>query len=171
MLREVVPNVSRVAAIYNPDNPALQGAVRAIEAAAPTLGLHVTVAPVRSAAEIEGVISVFARDANGALLIVADFITLVHRELIVALVARHRLPAMYNLIAFVKSGGLMSYGIDPADLFRRAASYVDRILKGESPADLPIQQPTKFELVINLKSQGAWPRSPADATCPRRRGD
>jgi putative ABC transport system substrate-binding protein len=85
-------------------------AVRAIEAAAPTLGLHVTVAPVRSAAEIEGVISVFARDANGALLIVADFITLVHRELIVALAARHRLPAMYNLIAFVKSGGLMSYG-------------------------------------------------------------
>jgi putative ABC transport system substrate-binding protein len=154
-LREVSPGMHRVAVIYNPDNSALPGAVRAIEGAAPTLGVQVTAAPVRSAAEIERAIAAFANGANGGLLILADFITLVNRQLIVALAARHRLPAIYNHSAFVRSGGLMSYGIDPIDLFWRAASYVDRILRGEKPGDLPVQAPTKFELVVNLKTAKA----------------
>jgi putative ABC transport system substrate-binding protein len=154
-LRDVAPGVSQVAVIYNPDNAAAPGQLHTIEAAASTLRVRVTAAPIRDAAEIEHAIAAFAPEVNGGLVVLGDFITLTHRDLIVTLAARHRLPAIFNLSAFVKSGGLVSYSINPIDLFRRAASYVDRILKGATPADLPVQQPTKFELVINLTTAKA----------------
>ena len=97
----------------------------------------------------------FAPEANGGLVVLVDFITLTHRDLIVTLAARHRLPAIFNVSVFVKSGGLVSYSINPIDLFRRAAAYVDRILKGARPADLPVQQPTKFELLVNVTTAKA----------------
>src|SRR5262245_17871071 len=125
------------------------------KAAAPALGVQVTAAPVRSAAEIKHAIATFAPGVNGGLVVLVDFITLTHRDLIVTLAAHHRLPAIFNLRVFVKSGGLVSYSINPIDLFYRAASYVDRILKGAKPADLPIEQPTMFELIINLKTAKA----------------
>ena len=108
--------------------------------------------PVNDAAEIERTIATFAGEPNGGLLVMPDPLTITHRELIVALAARHRLPAAYPYRFFVTSGGLMSYGIDRVDLYRRAAVYVDRVLKGAKAGDLPIQQPTKFELIINLKT-------------------
>jgi putative ABC transport system substrate-binding protein len=153
-LREVAPGINRVAVIHNPDNAAAPGQLRAMEAAAPTLGVRVTAAPVRDAAAIEQAIAAFT-GINGGLVVLVDFITLTHRDLIVTLAARHRLPAIFNVSAFVKSGGLASYSVNPTDLFRRAAAYVDRILKGARPADLPVQQPTKFELIINLKTAKA----------------
>jgi putative tryptophan/tyrosine transport system substrate-binding protein len=154
-LKEVAPNLTTVAVIMNPENPALIGALHAIETAAPTLGLQATSAPIHDPADIERAIDAFSARANSGLLVLGDFITLTHRAFIVELAARHRIPAIYNLRAFATIGGLMSYGIDPSDLFRRAATYVDRIFKGAKPADLPIQQPTKFELVINLKTAKA----------------
>jgi ABC-type uncharacterized transport system substrate-binding protein len=152
-LREIAPRVNRVGVIHNADNAAAPGQLRTIEAAAPALGVQVTAAPVRSAAEIEHAIATFA--INGGLVVLVDFITLTHRDLIVTLAAHHRLPAIFNLRVFVKSGGLVSYSINPIDLFYRAASYVDRILKGAKAADLPVQQPTKFELHVNLKTAKA----------------
>jgi putative ABC transport system substrate-binding protein len=154
-LREIAPRVNRVAVIHNADNAAAPGQLRTIEAAAPTLGVQVTPAPVRSAAEIEHAITTFAPGVNGGLVVLVDFITLTHRDLIVTLAAHHRLPAIFNVRVFVKSGGLVSYSINPIDLFYRAASYVDRILKGAKAADLPVQQPTKFELHVNLKTAKA----------------
>jgi ABC-type uncharacterized transport system substrate-binding protein len=154
-LREVAPGMNRVAVIHNPDNAAAPGQLRAMEAAAPTLGVRVTAAPVRGAVEIEQAIAAFTPGTNGGLVVLVDFITLTHRDLIVTLAAHHRLPAIFNVSAFVKSGGLASYSVNPTDLFRRAAAYVDRILKGAKPADLPVQQPTKFELIINLKTARA----------------
>jgi putative ABC transport system substrate-binding protein len=154
-LREIAPRVNRVGVIHNADNAAAPGQLRTIEAAAPALGVQVTAAPVRSAAEIEHAIATFAPGVNGGLVVLVDFITLTHRDLIVTLAAHHRLPAIFNLRVFVKSGGLVSYSINPIDLFYRAASYVDRILKGAKAADLPVQQPTKFELHVNLKTAKA----------------
>ena len=112
-------------------------------------------ANVRNGAEIEHAIDAFARESNGGVIVSPNPVTNVHRELIISLAARRRLPAVYAYRYFVADGGLISYGVDPADQYRRAASYVDRILKGEKPADMPIQQPTKFELVINLKTAKA----------------
>jgi putative ABC transport system substrate-binding protein len=154
-LREIAPGINRVAVIHNPDNAAAPGQLRTIEAAAPALGVQVTAAAVRGAAEIEHAIATFAPGVNGGLVVVVDFITLTHRDLIVTLAARHRLPAIFNLQVFVKSGGLVSYSINPTDLFHRAASYVDRILKGAKVADLPVQAPIKFELHVNLKTAKA----------------
>ena len=154
-LKEVAPRVTRVAVILNPGNAALPGQLRTIETAAPALGIQVVAAPVRSAADIERGIAAFAARPNGGLVVLTDFITQTHRDLIVTQAARHRLPAVYNLRSFVAIGGLVSYGTDRADLFRRAASYVDRILKGAKPADLPVQHATKFELVVNLKTAKA----------------
>ena len=157
-LREIAPGINRVAVIHNPDNAAAPGQLRTIEAAAPALGVQVAAAPVRGAAEIEHAIATFAPPVNGGLgglAVLVDFITLTHRDLIVTLAARHRLPAIFNLSVFVKSGGLVSYSINPTDLFHRAASYVDRILKGAKVAALPVQQPTKFELHVNLKTAKA----------------
>ena len=114
-----------------------------------------TTMPVRDAAEIKHAIETFARETNGGLIVAPDFITAVHNDLIVALTAEHRLPAVYPFRFHVTSGGLISYGVDVVDLYRRAATYVDRILKGAKPADLPVQTPTHFELIVNSKTAKA----------------
>jgi putative tryptophan/tyrosine transport system substrate-binding protein len=126
-----------------------------MEAAGLSLSVVTVASPVRTDAEIERAIASAGRDQLGGLIVLPDPFTAAHRELIIALAARHRVPAAYALRFFAASGGLIAYGIDRVDLYRRAASYVDRILKGEKAADLPIQMPTKFELVINLKTAGA----------------
>ena len=122
---------------------------------ASSFDVEVIPAGIRDAGEIERVIDSFAREPNGGLFVLPDIVTYVHRELIIARAARHRLPAIYPFRYFPAAGGLMSYGADPVDMFRRAAAYIDRILKGEKPADLPVQAPTKYELVINLKTAKA----------------
>src|SRR5262245_9326170 len=125
---------------------------RAIEAAAPSFKVQVTAADVRGSAEIEHAIESFAGESNGGLIVLPNVPTIVHRGLIMALAAQHRLPAVYSFRQFVTEGALISYGPDRVDQYQRAAAYVDRILRGEKPADLPVQQPTKFELAINLKT-------------------
>ena len=155
VLKEVVPQVSRVAVILNLEQPPHVAMWRAVEAMAQSFGVSLTATDVQDPAEIERAIEAFAREPNGGLIVLPGPITINHREMIVALAARHRLPAAYPFRFFVTSGGLVSYGIDLAGQTRQAAGYVDRILKGEKPADLPIQQPTKFELVINLKTAKA----------------
>src|SRR5262249_9113849 len=121
----------------------------------PGFGVELHPLGVRDAAEIERAVTAFARSSNGGLIVTASPLTLVHRELIITLAARLRLPAIYSLPFFTRSGGLISYGPDSIDPYRRAAGYVDRILKGEKAADLPVQAPTKFELVVNLKTAKA----------------
>jgi putative ABC transport system substrate-binding protein len=155
ILKQMTGNIDRVAVVFNPDNPALPGQLRSIEAAGPTFNVRVNAKPARNAEEIERTIRTFAAESNGGLLVLLDFVTLAHRDLIIKLAAEYRLPAGYTLRVFPTSGGLISYGVDSAELFRRGASYVDRILKGAKPADLPVQQPSKFELVINLKTAKA----------------
>jgi putative ABC transport system substrate-binding protein len=155
VLKEVAPQMSRVAVMLNLLQPPNIAMWRSIEATAPSFGVRPTPADVPSPDEIERVIEALAREPNGGLIVIPSPVTFVHRELIIALAARHRLPAAYTYRSFVTSGGLVSYGIDPDDHARQAAGYVDRILKGEKPGDLPIQQPTKFELVINLKTAKA----------------
>ena len=122
---------------------------------APSLAIELVPSPVETAADIERAIESFARVPNGGLVLPPDTTTIVHRDLIIALAARHRLPAVYAFRFFVAAGGLMSYGIDQVDMFRQAASYVDRILRGAKPADLPVQAPTKFETTLNLKTAKA----------------
>jgi putative tryptophan/tyrosine transport system substrate-binding protein len=145
-----------VAVIRDPSVPAGSGGLAAIQTVAPSLGVEVTPVGVRDAGEIERAITAFARGSNGGLIMVGPSSSVQrHRDLIIALAARHRLPTVYSSRFFVMSGGLISYGADPVDQYRRAAGYVDRILKGEKPADLPVQAPTKYELVINLKTAKA----------------
>jgi putative tryptophan/tyrosine transport system substrate-binding protein len=122
---------------------------------APSFRVQLTAAHVRDSAEIEHAIDAFAHESNGGLIVLPSALTIVHRGLIVALAARHRLPAIYAFRQFVIDGGLMSYGIDLVDQYRQAASYVDRILRGEKPGDLPVQEPTQFRLIINLKTAKA----------------
>lgn len=155
ILKEVAPRVTRVAVLLNPEQIPQAGMWRAIEDVAPTFRVQLTAAAVRDPAEIERAIDIFARESNGGLIVLPSGLTIVQRGLIIALAARHRLPAVYQYRQFVTDGGLMSYGNDLADQYRQAASYVDRILRGEKPGDLPVQQPTKFELVINLKTAKA----------------
>jgi putative ABC transport system substrate-binding protein len=155
VLKEIAPDVIQVGIIYNPEDPTWPERLHQIEAVASSLGVQVTPAGVHDGAEIERAIGAFARESNGGLIVLPNPIVSADRELIVALANRHRLPAVYANRNFVKNGGLMSYGVDLADLYRRAAGYVDRILKGEKPGDLPIQTPTKFRLVINLKTAKA----------------
>jgi len=155
VLKEVAPQVSRVAVILNLEQPPHVAMWRSIEATAPSFGVRSIPADAPGPDEIERVIEGFAREPNGGLIVLPSPITQVHRERITALAAQHRLPAAYAFRFYVTSGGLVSYGIDIADQIRQAAGYVDRILKGEKPGDLPIQQPTKFELVINLKTAKA----------------
>jgi putative ABC transport system substrate-binding protein len=155
VLKEIAPRISRVLVILSPENATHPGLLRALETAAPSSGVQVTAARVRDAGDIERAVNAFAPGPDAGLIVLPDAVTFVHRDLIVASAARRRLPAIYAFRHFAKSGGLMSYGYDPVDLYRRAASYVDRILKGATPADLPIQAPTKFELVINLKTAKA----------------
>jgi putative ABC transport system substrate-binding protein len=152
LLREMVPGMARVGVLYSPVNPAWAGRLRVIEAIAPSLGVRVTAAAVRDVGEIDHVIGAIARDSNDGLIVLPAIFLTSWRERIVASAARHRLPAVYAARHFTDAGGLVSYGADVEDQFRRAASYVDRILKGEKPANLPVQAPTKFELVINLKT-------------------
>jgi ABC-type uncharacterized transport system substrate-binding protein len=154
-LKEVAPQVSRVAVMLNLDQPPHVAMWRAIETAAPSFGVRLTAADAQDPAQIERAIEAFAREPNGGLIVLPGPITIIHRDLIIALAARHRVPAAYGFRFFATSGGLMSYGVDPADQSRQAAAYVDRILKDAKPSDLPVQQPTKFELVINLKTAKA----------------
>ena len=155
LLKEIVPGVTRVAVLRDPALPAGIGQLGAIQAAAPSLRIEVSAVNVRDTSEIEHAIAAFARTANGGLIVTQSALATIHRELIVTLAARHRLPAVYNNRNFVKAGGLVSYGDDLANQDRLAAGYVDRILKGEKPADLPVQAPTKYQLVINLKTANA----------------
>ena len=155
ILKEIAPSVTRVAVILNPVQSPQIAILHAIEAVAPSVGVPVTVAGVHDAAEIERVISAFARELNGGLIVLPNPVTIVNRELIIALADRYRLPAVYAYRYFITDGGLMSYGVDLADLYRRAAGYVDRILKGDKPADLPVQAPTKYDHVINLRTAKA----------------
>ena len=131
------------------------GQFGAIQSVAPSFGVELSPVNVRDAAEIERAVAAFARSPNGGLILTGSGLARVFRELIITLAARHKLPAVYNQRNFVAAGGLISYGPDFVDQFRRAAGYVDRILKGEKPADLPVQQPTKYEMVINLKTAKA----------------
>jgi putative ABC transport system substrate-binding protein len=153
-LKQIAPDVTRVALLYNPDTLSFFPFLRALDTVAPSLGAQLIKAPVRDASEIEAALAATAREGGGLMVLPDPFIA-VYRDLIVASAARHRLPAAYTLRYFVTAGGLMSYGVDVGDLYRRAAPYVDRILKGANPADLPVQQPTKFEFVLNLKAAKA----------------
>jgi putative ABC transport system substrate-binding protein len=156
LLKQIVPGVTRVAVIFNPDtSPPSQLFSNAIKDAAPSFGVEVVAPPVHITADIEAVINNFSRQPNGALIFPPDQFIHVHRELIVEMAARFSLPAIYSRPGFAEVGGLMSYYPLEIEQFRQAASYVDRILKGAKPGDLPIQQPTKFKLVINLKTANA----------------
>ncbi len=152
LLKGIAPKLARVAVLQYAKSPTWSGQLQAIEAAAPSLGTQIIPAGVEGAADIERSIAEIAREANGGLIVLPDSITLIHRKLIVSLAARYRLPAIYPFRYFPDDGGLISYGIDLADVWRRSAAYVDRILKGSAAGDLPVQQPTKFELVVNLKT-------------------
>jgi putative ABC transport system substrate-binding protein len=155
LLKQIVPGVTRVAVLQDPTLPAGLGQLGAIQTAAPSFGVELRPVDVRDAGEIERAVGAFARSSNGGLIVTASGLANVHRDLIIALAARHKLPAVYYERFFVAAGGLVSYGPDYVDQYRRAAGYVDRILKGEKPADLPVQNPTKYELVINLKAAKA----------------
>jgi putative tryptophan/tyrosine transport system substrate-binding protein len=153
MLKEVAPGVSRAELMFNPDtSPHYYVYLRSFEAVPRSIAVEVMAAPVRDTAEIEEAIAKLGRNPGSGLIVPPDAFTLVHHQLFIRLVQQHRLPAIYAFRTYVAQGALMSYGPDPYDMFRRSASYVDRILKGEKPADLPVQQPTKFELAINLKT-------------------
>jgi putative ABC transport system substrate-binding protein len=155
LLKEIAPRVTRAAVLRDPAITGGIGQFGAIQAVAPSLGVEVSPVNVRDAGEIERAIADFARSPNGGLIITGSALAVVHRHLVITLAAKHQLPAVYFQRTFVADGGLISYGADVVDQYRRAASYVDRILKGEKPADLPVQAPTKYELVINLKSAKA----------------
>jgi putative ABC transport system substrate-binding protein len=153
LLKEIAPRVDRVAMVFNPATATYADYfLKPFEAAAPSFAVAAITAPVRNLSELESVVTAQAREPNGGLIVMPDSFTDTHREEIISLVARHHLPAVYAYRFFTERGGLLSYGAELRDNFRRAADYVDRVLKGEKPADLPVQAPTKFELVINLKT-------------------
>jgi putative tryptophan/tyrosine transport system substrate-binding protein len=155
LLKEVAPQVTRVAVLRDPTIAAGIGQTGAIQSVAPSLGVQVSPVGVRDASELERAIAAFGHGANGGLIVLGAPLAIIQRDLITTLAARHRLPAVYPVRLFVLAGGLVSYGPDSIDPYRHVAGYVDRILKGEKPADLPVQNPTKFELVINLKTAKA----------------
>jgi putative tryptophan/tyrosine transport system substrate-binding protein len=157
LLKEIAPGVTRVAVVRDPFVPAGSGGYAAIQTAAPSFGVELTAVGVHEADEVERGITEFARGSNGGLIVVGPPSSMAPavRNLIVGLAVRHHLPAAYATLGFVPNGALVSYGADPITDYRRAAGYVDRILKGEKPADLPVQAPTKYELVINLKTAKA----------------
>jgi putative tryptophan/tyrosine transport system substrate-binding protein len=156
MLTQITPPTAHVAVLFNPATAPFAGLMlRVIEESAPSLAVAVQAASCRDDAELAGMTAGLAREERGGLLVLPENLNIVHRDAIITLAARYRLPAVYPYRFFTVIGGLMSYGIDPIDLFRRAASYVDRILKGAKPADFPVQNPNKFELVINLKTAQA----------------
>ena len=156
LLKEIAPNLTRIAILREPAQAAGIGQFAAIQATTPTsLGVELSPIDVLDAGEIERDVAAFARESNAGLIVTGSSRAIGHRELIIMLAARHRLPAVYPFRYFVTGGGLTSYGPDPTEQFRRAAGYVDRILKGEKAADLPVQAPTKYELAINLKTANA----------------
>jgi ABC-type uncharacterized transport system substrate-binding protein len=155
LLKQVAPSVTRAAVIRDAAITAGVGQFAVIQSVAPSVGVDVSAVNMRSATEIERAVAAFAREPKGGLILTASALATIHRDLIVTLATRHKLPAVYFDRPFVAAGGLVSYGPNLVDLFRQAAGYVDRILKGEAPADLPVQAPTKYELVINLKTAKA----------------
>ena len=155
LLKQIAPQVARVAVLRDPTMPSGSGQLGSIQTVAPSFGVELRPVDVRDADEIERAVTAFARSPNGGLILTGSGPSLVHRDLIITLAARHRLPAVYFDHSSVAAGGLISYGPDIVNLFRQAAGYVDRILKGEKPADLPVQAPIKYELVINLKTAKA----------------
>jgi putative ABC transport system substrate-binding protein len=155
LLKETVPRISRVAVLYNPAGGYSGPLLRELEGAARTLGVQLQLLEIRSPNELDRAFSAMTKERAGALFVPGDAMLLVHRTQIAELAARSRLPALYGLRQHVEAGGLMSYSANFSDLFRRAATYVDKILKGTKPADLPVEQPTRFELIINLKTAKA----------------
>jgi putative tryptophan/tyrosine transport system substrate-binding protein len=155
LLKDIAPHVMRAAVLRDPAVAAGAGQLGAIQSAAQSFGLEVRPIDVRDPSEIERGVTTFARSSNGGLIVVGSAGSIIHRELIMTLAARYRLPSIYPIRFFVTGGGLISYGPDPVDAYRRGAGYVDRILKGEKPANLPVQMPTKYELAINLKTAKA----------------
>ena len=155
LLKEIAPRVARVAVIRDQSLTSGTAQFAAVQSVAPSFGVELSPVGVRDAGEIERGVAGFARTPNGGVIVTGSPLTAVHRDLIIALAARHRLPAVYGFRFFGSAGGLISYGPDIVDQYRRAAGYVDRILKGEKPADLPVQQPTKYETVVNLKTAKA----------------
>jgi putative ABC transport system substrate-binding protein len=151
----IAPDVTRAAVIEDPTNAGAIGQLAAIRSAAPAFRVELTPFDGRDAEEVERAITAFAREPNGGLIVTAIPFANVHRELIITLAARHRLPAVYGFRQHVTAGGLISYGPDQIDQYRQAAGYVDRILKGEKPSDLPVQAPTKYETIVNLKTAKA----------------
>jgi ABC-type uncharacterized transport system substrate-binding protein len=156
LLKQIAPGVTRAAVLRDPINPAGIGQFAVIQAMAPSLGIDVSAINVRDAREIERAIAAFANSTNGGLVVTASPLTVIHRDLIITLAARHKLPTVYWDRSYVIAGGLISYGADVIKQHRLAAGYVDRILKGEKPAELPVQTPTNYELVINLKTAKAF---------------
>lgn len=155
LLKQIAPGVTRVAVLRDPNITSGIGQFAVIEATAPSLGVEVSAIDVRDAREIERAIAAFAQAPNGGLILTASALAVAHDKLIIALVAQSKLPAVYYRRYFVEAGGLVSYGYDILQQYRGIAGYVDRILKGETPADLPVQAPTKYELVVNLKTAKA----------------
>jgi putative ABC transport system substrate-binding protein len=155
LLKQIAPGVTRAAVLWDPAITAGIGQFAVIQSVAPSVGVEVSPINVRDASEIERAVARFAQSSNGGLIVTASALSVVHRNLIIALALRHKLPAVYFNRSLVTDGGLISYGANLIDQYRQAASYVDRILKGEKPADLPVQAPTKYELVINLKTAKA----------------
>ena len=155
LLKQIVPRLTRAAVLQQPGLPSVLAQFGAIQSAAPSLGVTIDAMNVRDAAMIESAMAGFAREPNGGMIVTAGALPQRHRDLIIALAARHKLPTLYFERSFVTAGGLVSYGANETDQYRRAASYVDRILKGEKPADLPVQAPTKYEMVMNLKTAKA----------------
>jgi putative ABC transport system substrate-binding protein len=155
MLKEIAPRMARAAFVANPKIPTYEYYLRTAKAIAPSLAIELVPSPIETAADIERAIELFAREPNGGLFLPPNTTNNVHRALIIALAARHRLPSVYAFRFFVMDGGLMSYAIDQVDMFRQTASYVDRILRGANPVDIPVQAPTKFKTTINLKTAKA----------------
>jgi putative ABC transport system substrate-binding protein len=155
LLKQLAPSVTHAAVIYDPATPSASGFLPLIEAAGRRLGVDVSVRSVRDTSEIESVINVLAAKPNGGLIAIASALLTAKRDLIISLVNRSRIPAIFTFRYYAEAGGLASYGVDNHDLYRRAASYVDRILRGEKPSDLPVQEATKFQLVINAKTAKA----------------
>jgi putative tryptophan/tyrosine transport system substrate-binding protein len=155
LLKQIAPSVTRVAVLRDAGLTSGGGQLGVLQGAAQSFGVELSPVGVRTSSEIERGITAFARGKNGGLIVTSSSFAGVYRDLIVSLAAKHRLPAVYSARTHVTAGGLMSYGADPYDQYRRAAGYIDRILKGEKPADLPVQQSTKYELVINLQTARA----------------
>jgi putative tryptophan/tyrosine transport system substrate-binding protein len=153
MLKEIAPGVERTALVFNPQTaPYYPAFLRDFRAAPATLAAELSATPVRDEAEVEAAVSAFAREPGGGLIVTPDPFMSTHRSIVIALAERHRLPAVYGLPNFVRDGGLISYGPDSLDIVHRSASYVDRVLRGEKPGELPVQAPAEYELLINLKT-------------------